>query len=248
MKYNYIKTNIREHVFYLTLAREAKRNAFTPTMVNEIAHAVDTVNKLDEISLFVLNAEGPVFCAGMDLKTYQDPTIDRVHPAIVNQDLSLGAVLDRLERPSIAIVEGDVIAGGFLFLLGCTYVFAKREVRFRLPEVGLGIFPFQVLSGLLRIMPEKKALQLCLDTSTFGSEKALELGLIDHLLENGKLDSLITSFSDKNSSMLSAALKASRAIRNMEIEEQYSYLLQCLEELKQRPDVREKMASSLRKR
>ena len=76
MKYNYIKTEIKKHVYYLTLAREAKRNAFTPTMVNEIAHAVDEVNNLAEISLLVLQAQGPIFCAGMDLKTYQDPTSD----------------------------------------------------------------------------------------------------------------------------------------------------------------------------
>lgn len=248
MKYNYIRTKIKKHVYYLTLAREAKRNAFTPTMVNEIAHAVEEVNNLEEISLFVLQAQGPVFCAGMDLKTYQDPTSDVIHPEIINQDLSLGAVFDRLERPSIAVVEGNVIAGGFLFLLGCTYVFAKKEVQFRLPEVELGIFPFQVLSGLCRIMPEKKALQLCLDPRVFGTETALELGLVDGLLDIRRLDSLIASFSDRDSNMLSAAIRASRAIRNMETKEQYRYLLQCLEELKQQPGVQEKMANSLKKR
>ena len=45
MKYNFIKTSIDQHIFKLTLARPEKRNAFTPTMVNEISHAIEEANK-----------------------------------------------------------------------------------------------------------------------------------------------------------------------------------------------------------
>lgn len=248
MTYNFIKTQVQGHVYYLTLARESKRNAFTPTMVNEIAHAIEEVNQLDGISLLVLQAEGPVFCAGMDLQTYQDPSADSINPNLIQQELSLGMVMERLERPSLAILQGNVIAGGFLFLLGCTYVFAEKDVEFRLPEVDLGIFPFQVLSGLCRIMPEKKALQLCLDSNAFGTDKALELGLVDGLFEKNKVADLIASFSERNTPMLKAAMKAIKTIRNMDTDDQYSYLLQSLNDLKTVPEVRERLTKALKKR
>ncbi|VTQ08740.1 enoyl-CoA hydratase/isomerase family protein [Sphingobacterium daejeonense] len=143
MNYNFIKTEIKDHVFTLTLDREAKRNAFTPTTVNEIAHALKRANDNDDIHVLVLKANGPVFCAGMDLKTFQNKELDTPNPEIKNQDISLGEVFDNFNKPSIAVVQGDVIAGGFLYILGCTYVFAKTDLNFRLPEIALRIFRFK---------------------------------------------------------------------------------------------------------
>ena len=191
MKYNYIKTECRDHVYYLTLARPEKRNAFTPTMVNEIAHAIAEANASADTTLVVLQAEGPVFCAGMDLKTYQDPEQDIAHSPIGQADVSLGFVMESLNKPSLAIVRGPVIAGGFLFLLSCTYVLAEKEVTFRLPEVDLGIFPFQVFPGLCRILPEKKAFQLCLDPEPFDIEKAMAYGLVDGFTSESEIQRII---------------------------------------------------------
>lgn len=155
MTYNYIKTDITNFVFTLTLARPEKRNAFTPTMVNEIRHALVSANYDDRVKLVLINAEGPVFCAGMDLKTFNDPSLDIQNPHIVNKEISLGEVMEQLNKPSVAILEGDVIAGAFLLIANCTYVFAAEKVRFRLPELSIGLFPFQVMAGLLKVMPEK---------------------------------------------------------------------------------------------
>lgn len=247
MKYNFIETNVEGYIFSLTLAREAKRNAFTPTMVNEIAHALETANSLDEVKVVVLRAKGPVFCAGMDLKTYQNPELDTLNPEINNEQISLGEVFDRLTKPSIALVEGDVIAGGFLFILGCTYVLAKENLYFKLPEINLGIFPFQVLAGLIRVMPEKKALQLCLDGQPFPSAKALEYGIVDTILEENTLRDLLATFEGKNTYAIQAGMEALKAIRGMDSKEQYAYLLGCLTKLKDKEEVKTQMEARLKK-
>ncbi len=247
MNYKFIHTEVKNHVFTLTLNREAKRNAFTPTTVNEIAHAIEVINERDDIHLMVLKAAGPVFCAGMDLKTYQNRELDTPNPEIENIEISLGEVMDQLNKPSIAIVEGDVIAGGFLYIIGCTYVFAKKDLNFRLPEIALGIFPFQVMAGLRRIMSEKKLLQLCLDPQPFNTDKAIELGLVDDYLNIEKVNVLIESFADKSSFALKAGMKSLKAIRNLESSNQYKYLLASLEELKDRDEVKQYIAAKLNK-
>jgi len=61
MKYNFIKTSIEQHVYMLTLARPEKRNAFTPTMVNEINYAIADANFNKDVRLVLIKAEGPVF-------------------------------------------------------------------------------------------------------------------------------------------------------------------------------------------
>lgn len=232
MKYMYIKTAIVDFRMEVTLARPEKRNAFTPTMVNEIAHAFEEATTNDAIKVVLLKAEGSVFCAGMDLKTFQDESQDSLNPAIQNKNISLGQVFDDLQKPSIAMVEGDVIAGGFLMILGCTYVFAKKSIQLRLPELALGIFPFQVMASLLKVLPEKKVLQLCLETEYFPADKALKLGIIDGYLEDTDTEALISSFAKADAPVLRAGIKALRELPSIQKEEQFIYLKNVLDRLK----------------
>ena len=230
--YNYIKIQKIDHQFILTLARSEKRNAFTPTMVNEIYHAFQEANNNDEIKLVIIKAEGPIFCAGMDLKTFENQDLDEVNPTIQNQNFSMGEVFDSLLKPSIAIVQGNVIAGGFLIILGCTYVFCQREVQFKLPELEIGLFPFQVMASLLKVMPEKQALQLCLETAYFDAEKARELGIVEGLLEETNIEELISSFANKSTKALKLGFEATHNLLNVQYNHRYKYLKEVLERLK----------------
>lgn len=232
MKYNFIKVEQDGFKCIVTLNRPEKRNAFTPTFINEIHDAFCEINADDTIKVVIIKAEGPVFCAGMDLKVFRSEEKDLLNPSINNQDISLGEVFDKLNKPSIAVVEGDVIAGGFLIILGCTYVFCKPETRFRLPELALGIFPFQVMASLLKVMPEKKALQLCLQTEYFDATVAIEFGIVDSYLEENKLNSIIYSFETVNTKVLTAGLKSMRELHEYKRSEYFDFLKKTLDRFK----------------
>lgn len=232
--YKYIKVEKKEHQFVLTLARPAKRNAFTPTMVNEIYHAFQEANDDNQIKIVVIKAEGPIFCAGMDLKTFENPTLDEINPNITNKIISLGEVFDSLLKPSIAIIEGNVIAGGFLIVLGCTYVFCKRDVQFKLPELEIGLFPFQVMASLLKVMSEKQALQLCLHTEYFVAEKAKEYGIVDGFLEETTIEVLTSSFANRSTKALKLGFEATRNLPTIDYSERYKYLKDVLDDLKEK--------------
>lgn len=232
--YNYIKVQKTGHQLILTLTRSEKRNAFTPTMVNEIYHAFQEANHNDEIKVVVIKAEGPIFCAGMDLKTFENPSLDTHNPAIPNQNISLGQVFDSLCKPSVAIVEGNVIAGGFLIILGCTYVFCRSDIQFKLPELEIGLFPFQVMASLLKVMPEKQALQLCLQTEYFDADKAKELGIVDGFLEETNIEELISYFANKSTKALKLGFRATRNLPNVDYTGRYKYLKEVLEKLKEK--------------
>lgn len=231
--YQYIKVVKEDYTYTVTLSRPEKRNAFTPTMVNEIYYAFQQANLDESIKLVLIKAEGPIFCAGMDLKTFENPHLDRINPAIINQNLSLGEVFDSLLKPSIAIVEGNVIAGGFLIVLGCSYVFCRRDIQFRLPELELELFPFQVMASLLKVMPEKKVLQLCLQTEYFNTEKAKEYGIVDGFLEETNLESFISSFSNKSTKAMSEGITALRYLPQVNYSERYQFLKKILDRLKE---------------
>lgn len=230
MKYQYIKTHKTDFCMEITLARPEKRNAFTPTMVNEIAHAFQNANCDDAVKVVLLKAEGPVFCAGMDLKVFENPALDLQNPEINNKDISLGEVFASLYKPSVAIVEGDVIAGAFLMIAGCTYVFCSEKVRFRLPELSIGLFPFQVMASLMQVMSEKKMLQLCLHTDYFSAHEAMEYGLVDGFLEETAIENFLARFKGLSSSAVVAGFKAARELPGVAFEERYDFLLKRLNE------------------
>ncbi len=246
--YHFIKTKVEGHVFTLTLARPEKRNAFTPTMINEIDHALNLANSNKEVRLVVIDAEGPVFCAGMDLKAFQDPTADKINPAIENKSVSLGEVMAQLNKPSIAVVEGNVIAGGFLIVLECTYVFAKRDIKFSLPEVKIGIFPFQVLASLLKIMPQNKALDLCINGEPISTEKAKELGIVYNYLELDKIENLKNSLVNNAPLAISEGFKALKVLKKINEAEKFQFLLETLNSLKDSADAKEGIKALFEKR
>lgn len=233
IEYKYIKVTKEGYKLIVSLNRPSKRNAFTPTMVNEIHHAFTLANEDQTIKVVIVRAEGPVFCAGMDLKTFRNPELDDLNPAITNKDISLGQVFDQLYKPSIAIVEGNVIAGGFLIILGCTYVFCNPNVQFKLPELALGLFPFQVMASLLKVMPEKKVLQLCLYTEYFDFNKAQELGIVDDSINEERLNLLINSFENSSEKALAAGFKSLRCLTAMPSNERFSFLKTVLDGLKE---------------
>lgn len=248
MKYNFIKTSIEQHVFTLTLARPEKRNAFTPTMVNEINFALSEANYNKDVRLVLINAEGPVFCAGMDMKTFEISDLDTLNPEIQNQNISMATAIGQLNKPSVAVVEGDVIAGGFLIALECTYIFASKKVNFSLPEVKRGIFPFQVLASLLKYMPPNKALDLCITAKEISANQAKELGIVHEFLEEDKLSQLISTIVANAPKAISSGYEALKKIGSLSDKEKITYLLQSLEDLKQTKDAKEGMAAFFEKR
>jgi len=248
MKYNFIKTSIDQHIFKLTLARPEKRNAFTPTMVNEISHAILEANENKTVRLVVINAEGPVFCAGMDMKTFENPEFDILNPEIQNKNISLATAIGQLNKPSIAIVEGDVIAGGFLIILECTYIFAIKEAKFSLPEVKRGIFPFQVLASLLKFIPQNKALDLCITAKVITASEAKEIGIVYDFLEENKMDDLIKRIIENAPNAIFSGFEALKKLRTLSEEEKLPFLIQSLENLKQTKDAKEGMAAFFEKR
>ena len=217
-------------------------------MVNEINHAILEANANKMVRLILINAEGPVFCAGMDMKTFENPVLDQLNPEIQNQNISLATAIGQLNKPSIAIVEGDVIAGGFLIVLECTYIFANKDARFSLPEVKRGIFPFQVLASLLKFIPQNKALDLCITAKSISASEAKDLGIVYEFLEETKISELINTIIENAPKAIYSGFEALKKLRELSEIEKIPFLLQSLENLKQTKDAKEGMKAFFEKR
>ncbi len=191
VQFEYIKTEQDQHIFKIILNRPEKRNAFTPAMAEEITYALAYAHYSSDIRCVILSAEGSVFCAGADLQAFHDPGASMRNNSIpvAREEVKLGDAFAQLLKPSIAIVHGPVLAGGFLMICGCTFVYSVPEATYSLPEVKRGIWPMQVMASLLPIVPARKIMEMAITGRVYSAPEALDLGLVTHIYPSEHLTS-----------------------------------------------------------
>lgn len=194
----YIKTELIGHVFRVILNRPDKRNAFTPTMVQEIIYALAYAHYTSQVRCVMLEAEGAVFCAGADLNAFHNPEADLNNDTLpgIREEARLGDAFLQLLKPSIAVVKGPVLAGGFLLLCGCTFVLSTAEATFSLPEVKRGIWPMQVMESLTGVIPSRKILEMAITGKSYSAADALEMGLLNQLVPAGEIQNEADKLAD----------------------------------------------------
>lgn len=185
----FTEVQLKDHVLTLTLNRERKKNALHPQMMNEIAYIMHYAHHTTDVWMIVVEARGDVFCAGADLKAMAG-IIEENNSTIPQPkgDVLVGELFNKVYKPTIAKVTGDVYAGGFFFLAGCNIVVAQDDVKFGLPEVKRGLYPFQVMAALLKVMPARKVIDWCIRGYNLPVAEAERFGLVSQISTKEKID------------------------------------------------------------
>ncbi len=252
VKFKYIRVRRSGSVFHLTLARAEKRNALNVSMVNEIAFAMAYANDADPIRCIVIDAEGPVFCAGMDLKGFADGSVgDGDFPAPL-QPVLLGEVFSALYKPCIARVEGNVMAGGFLIIAGCHLVLSVSGATYSLPEVRRGIWPMQVMAALRSIIPVRKLIEMCITGGVYTASEAHEMGLVTRIVSDAGMDEeahrLAAAISANAPLAIRKGLEVLGQLNRIPADVQHSFLKTQLDMLLETEDAKEGILAFMEKR
>ncbi len=250
--FRYLLVSETDHVLTIRLNRPDKKNALNPTLLNELAFALAYAHHTPGVWMVVLAAEGNVFCAGMDLKSLTEANTETATVPEPSGPVRLGELMANLHKPCIAQVSGPVFAGGMLLVAGCTYVIASEEVKFGLPEVKRGLFPFQVMASLIDIMPPRAVMDWCLSGRTLTAKQALSLGLVTDLVPADQLQTTVNEriYELKQSSptAMQFGLRAYGQLISLPRSEWQAYLYDQFSQIQQTPDAREGMAAFLEKR
>jgi methylglutaconyl-CoA hydratase len=172
-------------VAQVTLDRPARRNALTRELLSQLSATVAEAAANPATRLLVLEGNGPAFCAGMDLDEMQQRAAAPDAKSQWDQDAAgfrdaLVAIL-KVDMPTLAVVHGPAIAGGFGIVLACDLVLATPAAKFALPEVKRGISPAVVSPLLLYRIALGPAMPLLLEGGTINGEEAYRLGLCHYL-------------------------------------------------------------------
>ena len=167
-----------DHVAVLTLKSFSSRNALSLTMLKALSRQLAVISHRDDIRVVVLQAEGPAFCAGHDLKELTAHRADsdggraffeetmRVCSSLMQQIVSL-------PQPVIAAVEGMATAAGCQLVASCDLAVAGPLARFCTPGVDIGLFCSTPAVALSRNVSPKHAMEMLLTGVAIGAEDAL---------------------------------------------------------------------------
>ena len=191
--------NAESHIARLTLNRPDRLNAISQQMGQELAEAIEDVAADDEMRVLVLTGAGRGFCSGADTGGMAGSQEQGEHSGDRNaedirrgfgtaQRMILG--LQRMEKPTIAMVNGVAVGAGFDLACACDIRVGSPAARFMVAFVRIGLFPGYGGTWLYAraLGSVGKAAELLFTGDFLEAEEAQKHGLLNHLVDAEELD------------------------------------------------------------
>jgi enoyl-CoA hydratase/carnithine racemase len=202
MDYETLIYQKRDGIAKIVLNLPEKLNAFGYPMEAEIDMAVEDAARDDEVRVLIITGAGRAFSAGGDFRYAQVRTRE-VHPeeAEIRDEGTKGRLiptqttfhamlaLERMEKPTIAMVNGPAAGGGFDLALACDLRIGSPNTRFTVGFTRIGLVPGTGGAWFLpRIVGLSKALELLYTSDSVDAEEAYRIGLLNKLVPAEKLE------------------------------------------------------------
>lgn len=201
-------------------------------------------------AIVITGAGEKAFCAGADLNVGPSVFSDsRDNLTTVMGELFRIARRSRL--PIIDWLNGACGAGGTALLGLCDVSVAVEDIVFALPEVGVGVFPFQVYVLMREILSPAQFADLSFTGRHFSAAEALWLGLVNRIVPRERLDeevgNYIAAFTKASPAALKRGKRTMLLLRHMPFEEVMSFAEAQVMMASQGPDAQEGISAFVEK-
>jgi methylglutaconyl-CoA hydratase len=170
--------SVLDGVATITLNRPGNRNALSQEMVLSILDSLRTAVNDPAVRVIVFTGNGPVFCAGADLKERltANSAADTDGPPLF---VHIFEEIQRSPKPVVAKLNGSALAGGLGLACSCDIVIAPDTAMFGFTEVRIGVAPAIISVVCLPRLRHADAAELFLTGERIGAAEALRVGLIN---------------------------------------------------------------------
>lgn len=179
---------VEDRIAWITLNRPEKLNALSRPLWKELQKALQEADSTDDVLVMVLTGKGRAFCAGDDigeLTHLQNPKDA--------EDLFLACIyglvntIYHLRKPLLSAVNGLAYGGGCELVMLTDIAVASENAQFAQPEARIGAWPpiFAIFGPSM--VGIKATQEILLTGEPFNSQKALEIGLINHVVSLERL-------------------------------------------------------------
>ncbi|MBC7962620.1 MAG: enoyl-CoA hydratase/isomerase family protein [Steroidobacteraceae bacterium] len=180
-----ILANIDERgVVTLTMNRPELHNAFDERLIAALTGALRQLAADPAVRVVLLAASGKSFSAGADLN-WMRRMADYSHEQNLADAAALAELmrtLDRLPKPTIALVHGAAYGGGVGLAACCDIAIATARASFCLSEVRLGLIPAVISPYVVAAIGNRAARRYFLTAETFDALEAQRIGLVHEVV------------------------------------------------------------------
>ncbi|MCV0397895.1 MAG: enoyl-CoA hydratase/isomerase family protein [Rhizobiaceae bacterium] len=186
-------------VFTIIIDRESRRNAMNEAVARGIEAGLDQAEADRTVRAVVLTGAGDkAFCAGGDLQLQADGTPFTIEASDPRHFVvRLLKRMDACRLPLVARVNGHALAGGLGLVSACDLVVAREDALIGVTEVKVGLFPMMILPYLLRTMPYRRMMELCLTGEPITAAEAARYDLVNYAVPGAELDDKLSWMLDR---------------------------------------------------
>ncbi len=249
-----VRLETRGPVQWIIIDRPERRNAINRAVIAGISEGIAAAQADGGVRAIVLTGAGDkAFCAGADLKPGGRGSPFEIDPARPrNFVVDLFKQIEACGLPIVARVNGHALAGGLGLLCACDMAVAVEDARIGTPEVRVGLFPMMILTYMLRIVPRRKLLEMCITGEPFTAAEALDMGLVNYVVPaaelDAKLDWLLARMLDKSPTAIRLGKQAFHAMQDMSLHEAFEFAQIFIANMARTEDAAEGFAAFAEKR
>src|SRR5262252_9925884 len=185
-EFKFVKLRCDGGVARMTLSRP-EHNLLNEPMLREMADGISYAGEREDVKLIVLDSACKVFCGGIDIGEY---TSQRVFQMLDAFHAAFAGMME-VGKPVLCVINGPAIGGGAELAAFGDLVVATPKARFAQPEITIGMFPPLASTILPYLVGPKIALELVLTGEPVTAERALEMGLVNRLVAEAKLEETV---------------------------------------------------------
>jgi enoyl-CoA hydratase len=179
--------NKADGIATVTLNRPEKLNSLNRELRTNFCGVMQELRDNPEAKVVIITGAGRAFCAGLDLRELGTDA-GRDSGALVRDGTTVSfiTVIEEMEVPVIAAVNGFAVTGGFELALACDMIVAAEDAQFADTHARVGVMPGGGMTARLpRAVGIRKAKELSLTGNYLGAREAEQMGLVNRVVAPG---------------------------------------------------------------
>lgn len=249
---NLVVLTISNNIATIRLNNPKARNALSSDIMTIIQEMLDELSTSKDAHVVILEAVGPAFCSGHNLKEIIGIDQEAAMLDLFEQCSKMMQSIVNLPKPVIAKVNGMATAAGTQLVASCDLAFASTAASFATPGVNFGLFCSTPMVALSRNVSPKHAMAMLLSGKFSDAEHAARIGLINSVVAEDELDAVVQNFAERIASKSPLTVRTGKAAfykqLTMPLDEAYAYTSRVMAENMQTHDAQEGITAFLAKR
>ncbi len=158
-----------------------RRNPLSVDTMVAVTDGLRSLSQNDAVRAVVIEADGPVFSAGHDLKQIIDRTLEDERK-VFDVCTEMMELVQSIPQPVIAAVQGHALAAGCQLVATCDLAVVADNAVFGTPGVKIGLFCSTPMVAVSRAIGRKRALQMLLTGEVIDAATAADWGLVNEVV------------------------------------------------------------------